>query len=439
MKLDKETAKALDAAWNHKAAKASLERWMDICASENWGKIPDDLPMLATVFGASWYLTRFIFFRGDTAATLIDQPFSLESRLEYLSSRFQRDSADGDFENNLHRLHLIKNEIMLQIMLAQLKGEFDQVRTEQALTRLAEAVLQTMIMLCGVDREADGQFVVLGMGRMAGLEMIYGSDLDLIVLGQDNTQDVFERIGKAVRKMLRMIAAVDPAGGLYEVDMRLRPHGNAGTLISPLNTFIDYHAEGREIWERQMMTRYRPVAGDNKLSSEVTARLMPSIYSGYDDEHLRNEIKKMRQLVQHELGCPLGKYDIKRGKGGIMDIDFITHYLQLLYGHENPALQTASTRNALHQLGDTGVLQQETAATLLESYDFLKMLESRLRVFDMKSISQFSDNPEDITALARAMGFYEGSAREAAVGFLECYLNTIHSVRQQFEEIIGWD
>jgi glutamate-ammonia-ligase adenylyltransferase len=438
MKLDTKTQAALDAAWNDEAANANLERWLDICVQEKWGNIPQDMPLLATVFGASWYFTRFIFYRGAEAADLIDQPFSFASRLEFLLSDYREHGASRDFETSLNQLHLIKNEIMLQILLAQLKGDYDQTQTEQALTRLAEAVLQVMIMLCGVDQEADGQFVVLGMGRIAGYEMTYGSDLDIIFLSQSNEQDVFDRIGKRVRKMLRMIPAVNPAGSLYEVDMRLRPHGNAGTLISPLNTFMDHHSDEREIWERQMMTRCRPIAGDQSLSETVLDRLMPCIYSEYGD-HLRTEVLRMRQLVQYELGSPFGKYDIKRGEGGIMDIDFITHYLQLLHGHAHPSLQTASTRDALRQLARTSLLKEETVSTLLESYDFLKMVEARLRVFDMKSINQISRVPEENSGLARAMGYYKGNTEEATATFMENYLNTTRSVRQQFEDIIGWD
>jgi glutamate-ammonia-ligase adenylyltransferase len=438
MKLDSETQAALDAAWNYEASNANLERWLGICVQEKWGNIPQDMPLLATVFGASWYFTRFIFYRGPEAAVLIDQPFIFASRLEFILSDYRENCASRDFEANLNQLHLIKNEIMLQILLAQLKGDYDQIQTEQALTRLAEAVLQIMIMLCGVDQEAEGQYVVLGMGRIAGFEMTYGSDLDIIFLSQSNEQDVYDRIGKRVRKMLRMIPAVNPAGSLYEVDMRLRPHGNAGTLISPLNTFIDHHSDEREIWERQMMTRCRPIAGDQTLSDTVLGKLMPCIYSEYDDR-LRTEVLRMRQLVQHELGSSIGKYDIKRGEGGIMDIDFITHYLQLLHGRTHPSLQTASTRDALRQLASTGLLKDEIVSTLLKSYDFLKMVEARLRVFDMKSINQFSKVPEENSSLARAMGYYKGNTENAAIEFMENYLNTTRSVRQQFKEIIGWD
>src|SRR3972149_138053 len=113
--------------------------------------------------------------------------------------------------------------------------------------------------------------------------------------------------------------------------MRLRPHGNAGTLISPLNTFIEYHKAGREVWERQMMTRCRAVAGDPHLAESLLEKLIPCVYSRQDGS-LRSEVIRMRKLVQHELGSPAGKYDIKRGEGGIMDIDFISHYLQLRHG-----------------------------------------------------------------------------------------------------------
>jgi glutamate-ammonia-ligase adenylyltransferase len=140
----------------------------------------------------------------------------------------------------------------------------------------------------------------------------------------------------------------------------------------------------------------------------------------------------MRMRVEHELGRPRGKFEVKRGRGGLMDIDFISHYLQLRHGPERPELRTCSTRTALARAAEAGILQAEAARLLLDAYDWLKRVEACLRLFDMRSVSAFSDQPEKIAPLARGMGCGDDAGH-----FLEEYRRTTGSVRACFDELLG--
>ncbi|MEE9157847.1 MAG: hypothetical protein V3U60_05620 [Gammaproteobacteria bacterium] len=429
---------ALSRAWDQKAAEKSLERWRAVCRQEGWGEIPENLSLLVAVFGASWYFTRFIFFHGQRAARLFDCTPTEEFSLRILKRRLDEAIRTYEKYSPLDALRIAKNEIMLEILLSDLRQTLDQEHVESALTNLADATLVAAITACQLKDDADtiGHVAVLGMGRMAGSEMNYGSDLDLIFLLPEELDDVFARVSKRVRMILRELAVMSPHGVLYEIDMRLRPHGTAGALVTPLQAFIEYHAQERAIWERQMMTRCRAVVDKKGIGRRALDVVLPHIYGRYRDEYLRGEVRHMRQRVEKELGSPAGKYDIKKGRGGIMDIDFITHYLQLAHGYDTAGLRTASTRVALRAGAAVDLLKADIAERLANAYDFLKRVEGRIRVFDMKPLHTFSRDPGDLHTLARAMGYKDSKSRTDVEQFTDDYKATTGYVRDCFKKIV---
>jgi glutamate-ammonia-ligase adenylyltransferase len=433
VKLPAEVTHAIEQAWNRDVAKKSMERWLELCEKEGWKHTPQNLPLLTRIFGASWYFTRFIFVNGSDIADLIDQEPSDDLTALDCTAMLEEALEYGELEACLERLRILKNRVMLQILIAYLRQVFDQARTEYSLTCLAEATLDITARLFRLAREnSSNDVTILGMGRMAGYEMTFGSDLDIIFLYDGSGNDMDPRTEKQIRSLLRHIAVQTPAGMLYDVDMRLRPHGNAGVLVTSYKSFLEYHSRERDIWERQMMTRCRPILDVNDDARKLMDRVKRQIYARYDEDHLRSEIVTMRKRVQKELGSPSGKFEIKRGRGGIMDIDFITHYYQLAYGHDQDKLQTCSTRTVLQLASILGFLDSVGSDELLVTYDFLKRVEMSLRLFDMKSISAFPSEPEANTNLARAMGFEDGEEEQ----FLNHYKSVTNSVRNSFNRIL---
>jgi glutamate-ammonia-ligase adenylyltransferase len=262
--------------------------------------------------------------------------------------------------------------------------------------------------------------------------MNFGSDLDLIFLHDNPAGAQDGEMSRRVRALLRHIAAASPAGSLYEVDMRLRPHGTSGALITTADSFRAYHAGSREVWERQMMTRCRPVCDPESVGARAMQSVWPHVYERRPSGELRVEIRAMRVRVERELGRPQGKIEIKRGRGGLMDIDFISHYLQLRAGIERAELRSCSTRTVLTRAAAAGMVPAQAAQRLLESYEYLKRVEACLRLFDLRSVSSFSDRPEAVVSLARAMGCGDDAQR-----FLDDYRRTAETVRGCFEELLG--
>jgi len=428
----------LNTTWDPESARLSMERWLSMCDRENWGKYPVNQNLLAMVFGASWYFTRFLFYRGNEITGYFDSPHKTDYSVESLCEQLVPISTSGKPEEKFEFLRIAKNELMLQIFLVSLGESFTQEEVEKALTHLAEAVLWCAIRILPAEKEFENiDLSILAMGRMAGNEMNFGSDLDLIFLYSGDSQEQFARLSRRVRLLLRNIALISPSGILYEVDMRLRPHGTSGTLISSAPYFINYHCEHREIWERQMMTRCRSVIDTSRLATHALEKIRNSIYGDYNEEFLKNEIIKMRKRVQNELGSPKDKYDIKRGVGGIMDIDFLTHYLQLQHGLNIKEVQSHSTRLILGQLELKGILDSGICKDLRDAYDFLKKLEGRLRVFDMKAISSFSKDVNNIHRLSRAMGFLGEDRNHAVQAFSDTFIEVTRRVRKHFVTILG--
>ena len=437
--FNQEISAALNQTWDRDRAAANMDRWLSVCSKEGWGRYPENIDLLAKVFGASWYFTRFVFFRGRDVARYIDEPAPDNFSLDHLKSSLLSFADAADLEERMENLRIGKNEFMFRILLTWLTGRLNQEQSEQAITYLAEATLRaTMQILAQEYKYSDEEIVILGMGRMAGYEMDFGSDLDLIFLYRGNEQGAPPAMIRQIQALLRHIALPSPNGILYEIDMRLRPHGTSGTLISPAPYFIEYHSDKREVWERQMMTRCRPIIDDsNALGAQSLAEISSAIYQQYDAGHLAAEIIQMRLRVEKELGSPKGKFEIKRGPGGIMDIDFITHYLQLLHGHDQPALRTASTRNALRKLAVAGIISDSQCTDMLTAYDFLKRIESSLRIMDLKNVSAFSREPEDIHLLARAMDFTDNDQAGKTSEFLADYEQITRQVRSHFNNLVG--
>ncbi len=429
---------ALAKAWHRDVAHSSMDRWLSLSEKNQWQQCPENLKLLATLFGASWYFTRFVFFRGRKVASIFDNAQTLDFTASSLIDDFLQVSAGDDQETQFEALKIAKNEIMLTILLAQLSESHSQEEIECALTKLAEATLFCAIQILAADDvELIDNIGILAMGRMAGDEMNFGSDLDLIFLYPGGSQELSYKISSFVRKLMRIIGLLSPAGLLYEVDMRLRPHGNSGLLVTKVQSFLEYHKDEREIWERQMMTRCRAVVDGGNIASSALAQIEPSIYQKYDEQHLRAEIIAMRQLVVEELGSKQGKYDLKRGAGGIMDIDFLTHYLQLLHGYKDASLRTASTRKALRKLAEAGKIDKEASEFLLEAYDYLKTIESHIRVFDMKSISTFPKDLVKNVGLVRSMKYQDDNFENAAGQFMDDYKNITKKTRNIFNDIFS--
>jgi [glutamine synthetase] adenylyltransferase / [glutamine synthetase]-adenylyl-L-tyrosine phosphorylase len=213
------------------------------------------------------------------------------------------------------------------------------------------------------------------------------------------------------QRIIRAMSYVGPMGRLYQIDMRLRPTGKSGSLVLPLEEFRRYYATGTggpphpeggaQLWERQALTRARLVLGDREFGEEVMAAVAEGAYGLPWRPELADDILDMRRRLE----VSRGERDLKRGFGGIVDIEFLVQLLQLKYGRGLPALRTPNTWQALEALRDAGLLGGGEYEVLRAGYDFLLRVQARLRIVHNRSLDEMPGAPEEVEKLARRLGF----------------------------------
>lgn len=306
------------------------------------------------------------------------------------------DIGCDDVEAGMDALRRFKLETTLRIAAADVAGHLPLVKVSDRLTWLAEAVLQTAFSraydeLCasyGRPLRTDGEpagLCALAYGKFGGIEMGYGSDLDLVFIHDCDAPDR-ETVGaeraiagstfmvRWAQRIIHWLATLTPAGRAYEVDLELRPSGRSGLAVVSVTGFADYQRREAWTWEHQALTRARPVAGSDAISAALQALRRDVLCQPRDPVRLRDEIRDMRLKMRAKLERrePDG-WDVKQGEGGLIDIEFITQYLLLREAHREPALVVYSDNwRQLDALTDAGVITAEDRDALIQAYRALR-------------------------------------------------------------------
>ncbi len=327
-------------------------------------------------------------------------------------ARRLRDVDSGDLEQQMDRLRQFKHAMVLRVAAADLAGAIPLMVVSDRLTAIAESLVEQVLAIawremvkrygeprCTVDgKQRRVAFVIVGYGKLGGIELGYGSDLDLVFLHDstgseqktagakpvDNT--VFlTRLGQRVIHMLETFTA---AGVLYEVDMRLRPSGASGLLVSSLDAFADYQRSDAWTWEHQALVRARVVAGDAELAARF-ARVREQVLAGARETgKLREEVRDMRERMRAELGSRGGSgFHLKQDPGGIVDIEFMVQYLVLRWCRQHPELlRWTDTIRQLETLAGAGLLEATDAEALIEAYQQYRAVSHRLTLAEASSV-----------------------------------------------------
>jgi len=240
----------------------------------------------------------------------------------------------------------------------------------------------------------EGDFIVLGYGKVGGIEMGYSSDLDLVFIHDAginretdgdrpvDTNVFFTRLGQ---RMIHILTTRTRLGDLYEVDMRLRPSGNSGMLVSSLKAFTDYQYKTAWPWEHQALVRARAVAGDVKLAARFEQVRREVLGHPRDEAVLRVEVRDMRKKMRDHLlpaGLEGGEkpvFHLKHGTGGIVDIEFMVQYAVLAWSHQYPELSVYTDNvRILDALNKDGLWEESEVLALAESYKDFRSEAHRL-------------------------------------------------------------
>lgn len=314
---------------------------------------------------------------------LLHQELSLE--LDRLLAQ-----AGEDMEMQMDSIRQFAQSNMLRVAAADITGAIPLMIVSDYLSDIASVVLERTLeqswrdMLAkyglpqGMDSETTG-FAIIGYGKLGGLELGYGSDLDLVFLhqGQDAQAEVFyARMGQ--RLMHRLVTRTQ-AGLLYEVDMRLRPNGNAGPLVSNLASFAAYQKESAWVWEHQALVRARAIAGDQPLKDAFEQLRREVLCQPRDPDKLRQEVAAMRERLRTAQDRSTAEcFDIKQGRGGIADIEFMVQYCVLRWAADYPQLARWSDNiRILETLAEHRLLPEGEAERLTGIYKVLRAISHR--------------------------------------------------------------
>jgi len=273
------------------------------------------------------------------------------------------------------------------------------------------------------------RFVVLAMGKLGGLELNYSSDIDLVFLFQPTTllhprretepQDYGNRVSQA---LIQLLTESTDLGFAYRVDMRLRPEGKQGAICSDVDRALSYYDSRGRTWERQAYVKARPIAGDIALGEEYLTRLEPWIYRRYLTLADITGIKSLKRRIEASAKiAQTAGVNVKTGRGGIRDIEFVIQFLQLLSGGAEPGVRSGNTLDAISQLEQSGGLTHQERTLLEENYRFLRKLEHRLQIMYDLQTHQLPALANELKKVARRMGYVDTEAGSAMAVFQADY------------------
>ncbi|MGQ4878032.1 bifunctional [glutamate--ammonia ligase]-adenylyl-L-tyrosine phosphorylase/[glutamate--ammonia-ligase] adenylyltransferase [Billgrantia sp. LNSP4103-1] len=367
----------------------ALSHLMGLCGASPW--IAEQL--------ARYPLLLDELLTPDTLYTPADKA-SLADELRQALGRIPED----DEEAQLEALRVFKHAHVLRVAASDIAGTRHLMKVSDYLTYIAEVLLEAVLAMAwrhlvrkhGYPQRRDGsragsepEFLIVGYGKLGGIELGYGSDLDLVFLHDadlhgetDGARPLdspvfFTRLGQ---RIIHLLTATTPAGTLYEVDMRLRPSGNAGLLVTTLDAYADYQRREAWTWEHQALVRARVVAGHAHLAEGFEAVRREILGRPREREALRDEVVKMRRKMRDHLGGKSGKgeFDLKHDPGGMVDIEFLCQFAVLSMGHETPELlQWSDNMRILETLESSGRLPAEECQRLREAYLALRSAAHR--------------------------------------------------------------
>ncbi len=349
---------------------------------------PQTLAQVARIVGASpWaaqYLTRRPF--------LLDEFLDVRNLMAAPDWHLMRDELrvrlaafDGDLERQMDELRHFKQSETFRLLSQDLAGIWTVESLSDQLAALADLVLAQTLDLVWADlprrHREQPAFAVIAYGKLGGKELGYASDLDIVLLYDDphpDAQDVYARLGKRINTW---ISTLTPAGILYEIDMRLRPDGAAGLLVSSIEAFEDYQRHHAWTWEHQALTRARYSCGDPGVGAKFEAIRTAILTLPRDPEKLRAEVLEMRQKMRDGHVNRTDLFDLKHDAGGLVDVEFAVQYLVLANAAAYPEL-VANIGNIalLKTAGRLGLLPADIAEAAADAYRSLRRHQHQLRL-----------------------------------------------------------
>jgi [glutamine synthetase] adenylyltransferase / [glutamine synthetase]-adenylyl-L-tyrosine phosphorylase len=355
---------------------------------------------------------------------LFEQPF------ERSAMRAALEPVPGNAEQLAERLRRLRQRVMLRLIVRDLSGH---ARLEEVLTTVTALAEETVCAALGFHSQslaaefgapggsrADQSLHVIGMGKLGGSELNVSSDIDLILLYPEEGETAgprrisnHEYFTRLARRLIAALAEPTAEGFVFRVDTRLRPYGESGPLVMGFDALEQYfYTQGRE-WERYAWVKARAITGERE--AEWMALAQPFVFRRHLDFSALESLRTLHAQIRQEVARRDIAENIKLGRGGIREIEFLVQVFQLIRGGTDPALRIRPTLAALAQLEAKALLPASAATELREAYRFLRNLEHRLQYLDDRQTQELPSDRQDRELIARAMRFADYAQFERAL------------------------
>ncbi|WP_082988077.1 bifunctional [glutamate--ammonia ligase]-adenylyl-L-tyrosine phosphorylase/[glutamate--ammonia-ligase] adenylyltransferase [Bordetella bronchialis] len=354
---------------------------------------PDTLARIARMMAASPWAAQYLTQHPLLLDSLIDWR-TLHEPLDFgAMARQQRADLDAcllpdgspDIERQMNLMRDVQRQASFQLLAQDLEGELTVEKLADQLSALADMLLAETLRrvwpLVNKLPGAEPRFAVVAYGKLGGKELGYVSDLDLVFLYDDPREDAAEVYAKLGRRMASWLSTMTSSGRLYEIDLRLRPDGDAGLLAVSVEGFAEYQRKHAWVWEHQALTRARFAAGDPGVGARFEAVRKEILLQPRDAAKVRAEVLAMREKISAGHPNKTDKFDLKHDRGGMVDVEFVTQYLVLTQAAAHPVLVGNLGNIALLGIAAReGLVDPAVAARAADAYRTLRRMQHQIRL-----------------------------------------------------------
>ena len=328
--------------------------------------------------------------------------------------------ATLDHSDALDALRIEYRRQLLGIATRDISGLAGMESVAQWLSDLADNVLETALAIARAEvgpTASSVRLAVIGMGKCGARELNYVSDVDVIFVAEPapgvEDEDAALRVATALASgVMRACTDVTREGSIWEVDAGLRPEGKQGALVRTLESHVAYYAKWAKTWEFQALLKARACAGDSDLGGRYVDEVSVFVWSAADRENFVDDVQAMRRRVEEHIPASVAGREVKLGPGGLRDVEFAVQLLQLVHGRSDVMLRSPNTLSALEGLAIWGYVGREDASVLADSYRFLRNLEHRLQLRQLRRTHTMPEDESEIRIIARSLGFRNEPVKE---------------------------
>jgi glutamate-ammonia-ligase adenylyltransferase len=458
-------SKALKASADPERSKRFLDSLAATTAQNQLEKLSaDSIRVLIALFGGSQALGDLLLAHPEWLPLLdfkqLEFPRHTQGFQHDVKSFLEPRLREDDYAGALAELRRFKQREMLRIAARDLARLSNVVAITHELSDVADVCLEAVWRVVWrqftqrfgrpFHQDADGcwqptTFCLLGLGKLGGQELNYSSDVDVLFVYSDEGE-VFKEppakiktphavmpnhqfFRKFAETFIAEVSRAPEEGSLFRIDLRLRPEGDAGPLCRSLESYENYYSQWGQTWERMMLIKARHVAGDGGLAAEFVEMIQPFRFPRSVSQNILHEVAAVKDRIENEIvGAEELERNVKLGRGGIREIEFVVQSLQVLHAGRLPFLQVSQTLSCLEKLERYNLLSKEEVLQLGAAYRFLRDVEHRLQMENNLQTHTIPDDRHAKMRLARLMGF------ESLEGFESTLQTHTGSVRKIYEK-----